>query len=156
MPCVSLLPTFIMPGVLSRLLPIFATAFGSQACRYQAGCSRKILNPSFLVFASIFVPQQNEKYYDLCGSITWALSTLASLYYPSLKKKYWDVVPNASLSPLSSFTARQLLLSGAVCIWTMRLGYFLAERSIRHGGDSRFDKLKKKPTTFSYYWLMQG
>ncbi|KAF9533832.1 hypothetical protein CPB83DRAFT_902537 [Crepidotus variabilis] len=128
-----------MPGVFSRLIPTIATAFGVEA-----------------FFAAIFVPQQNETYYDLCGSIGWASSALASLYYPALKAKYWDAVPNAVIPALSSFAPRQLLLSAALGIWTARLGYFLAERAIRHGGDSRFDKIKKKPTTFTIYWLMQS
>lgn len=77
------------------------------------------------VFAAIFVPQQNEKFYDLGGAIGWMSSTAISLYYPSLKAKFWDGVPGA-LPRLSSFAPRQILLTAAVGLWSLRLGSFLA------------------------------
>lgn len=30
------------------------------------------------------------------------------------------------------------------------------QRAMKHGGDSRFDKVKHKPKEFSFYWFAQG
>jgi hypothetical protein len=78
------------------------------------------------VLAAIFVPQANEMYYDLGGAFGFLSTTFVSLYYPSLKAKYWHGV-NISFPPLSSFAPRQLLLSAALGIWSLRLGSFLVK-----------------------------
>lgn len=80
------------------------------------------------VFALVFVPQQNEKYYDLGGAAGFITTTLASLYYPSIKAGYANgrLLP---LPPLSSFAPRQLLLSAALGVWITRLGSFLVHVS---------------------------
>lgn len=77
------------------------------------------------VMAVIFVPQANEKYYDLGGALGFMTSTLVSLYYPSLKARYWYRLPGVQLPPITSFSPRQLLLSAAVVAWSTRLGSFL-------------------------------
>lgn len=125
------------------------------------------------VFALVFVPQQNEKYYDLGGAAGFITTTLASLYYPSIKAGYANgrLLP---LPPLSSFAPRQLLLSAALGVWITRLGSFLVhvsydlrycsttshneerQRAIKAGGDSRFDEIKYQPVKFTFYWFMQG
>ncbi|KAJ3567517.1 hypothetical protein NP233_g6315 [Leucocoprinus birnbaumii] len=105
--------------VFSRLVPTITSAYALQT-----------------LLALIFVPQQNDKYYDLSGAVGWMSTTFISLYYPALKTKYWDGVPGP-LPALSSFAPRQLLLSAAVGIWSLRLGSFLAVRAIKAGGDSR-------------------
>lgn len=76
------------------------------------------------MFASIFVPLQNEKYFDFCGALGWLSSTFISLYYPTLKARLVEgkLIP---FSPPSSFGPRQLLLSGALSLWSLRLGSFL-------------------------------
>ena len=79
----------------------------------------------FAVFALIFVPQQNETYYDLGGALGWISTTFLSLYYPYLKAKYWDGI-SGPLPALSTFAPRQLLLTAAVGIWSIRLGSYLA------------------------------
>lgn len=71
------------------------------------------------------MPRQNDIFYDLGGAIGWMSSTLISLYYPSLKLKFWDGV-QGPLPGISSFAPRQILLSAAVGIWSLRLGSFLA------------------------------
>lgn len=78
-----------------------------------------------VVFALVFVPQQNDKFYDLGGAVGWLSSTAISLYYPSVKAKFWDGTPGA-LPRLTSFAPRQVLLSAAVGLWSLRLGTFLA------------------------------
>ncbi|KAG5354141.1 hypothetical protein C0989_007504 [Termitomyces sp. Mn162] len=107
------------------------------------------------VFALVFVPQQNEKYYDLCGALGFLSTTFVSLYYPSLKAKFLDGIPGP-LPALSSFAPRQLLLSAALGIWTARLGSFLALRAVKAGGDSRFDEIKTQPAKFTGAWLAQA
>jgi len=93
----------------------------------QAWIQRRIkghIDDNFTVFALIFVPQQNEKYYDCSGAIGWATTAFLSLYYPALKARYWNGI-SVPLPSLSSFAPRQLLLSAAVGLWTVRLGSFL-------------------------------
>lgn len=77
------------------------------------------------VFALVFVPQQNDKYYDLGGALGFLSTTFISLYYPALKAKFYLGIPG-SLPALSTFAPRQLLLTAALGIWSIRLGSFLA------------------------------
>ena len=79
----------------------------------------------FAVFALVFVPQQNETYYDLGGALGWVSATFLSLYYPYLKAKFWEGI-SGPLPALSTFAPRQLLLTAAVGIWSIRLGSYLA------------------------------
>ncbi|KAG6896655.1 hypothetical protein C0992_006854 [Termitomyces sp. T32_za158] len=125
-------------AVFSRLFPALASAYGLQT-----------------IFALVFVPQQNEKYYDLCGALGFLSTTFVSLYYPSLKAKFVDGA-SGPLPSLMNFAPRQLLLSAALGIWTARLGSFLALRAIRAGGDSRFDEVKTQPVNFTGFWLAQA
>jgi hypothetical protein len=76
------------------------------------------------VLATIFVPQANEMYFDLGGTLGFLSTTFVSLYYPSLIAKYWQGA-NILLPRLSDFAPRQLLLSAALSIWSIRLGSFL-------------------------------
>ncbi|KAF8589335.1 DUF1295-domain-containing protein [Ramaria rubella] len=125
-------------AVFSRLLPTVITGYAVQS-----------------LAALIFVPQQQDKFYDFTGALGFLSSAVVSLYYPALKAKFVDGVPGA-LPGLSTFAPRQLLLSYALVIWATRLGTFLLNRSLLHGGDSRFDEIKKNPKRFTYYWLAQG
>ncbi|KAG5653017.1 hypothetical protein H0H81_002710 [Sphagnurus paluster] len=125
-------------AVFSRIAPSLVSAYGLQT-----------------LLALIFVPQQNEMYYDLGGALGYLSTTFVSLYYPALKAKYIDGVPGP-LPSLSSFSARQLLLSGAVGLWSSRLGMFLVLRALKAGGDRRFDAIKKNPKLFFFVWMMQA
>jgi hypothetical protein len=89
------------------------------------------LTDPFTVLALIFVPQANEKYFDLGGAIGFLSTTAISLYYPSLKLKFWDGVPGP-LPLLKSFAPRQLLLTAALSIWSVRLGSFLVQVCVCH------------------------
>ncbi|KIM40501.1 hypothetical protein M413DRAFT_445950 [Hebeloma cylindrosporum] len=124
--------------IFSRIVPAVASAYALQ-----------------LVFAATFVPQQNEKYYDLAGATGWMCTTLVSLYSSSLKAKFWDGAPGR-LPALTTFAPRQLLLSAAIGIWSVRLGSYLVMRAIKAGGDSRFDEIKKQPKAFTYFWIAQA
>ncbi len=80
---------------------------------------------------------RTEKFYDLCGSLAFASTALATF-------------ASGAREP------RQALLTGMVCAWTGRLGIFLLARVLRDGGDSRFDEVKTKPGMFAIYWALQG
>ncbi|KAJ3921761.1 hypothetical protein F5877DRAFT_35324 [Lentinula edodes] len=129
-------------AVFSKIFPSLATSYIVQA-----------------VFALVFVPQRNEKYYDLGGAVGFISTTFASLYYPSLRESVMGgkFLP---LPPLSHFAPRQLILSAALGIWITRLGSFLVQvcyhRAFKAGGDSRFDEVKHKPVHFTFYWFMQA
>ncbi|KAH9989020.1 DUF1295-domain-containing protein [Russula vinacea] len=125
-------------NVFSRLMPIAGSAFSLQA-----------------VLAAIFVPQANEMWYDLGGSLGFLSTTFVSLYYPTLKARYWEGA-NVHFPPLSSFAPRQLLLTAALVVWTVRLGSFLVQRAIKAGGDSRFDEIKHQTGTFTAFWMAQA
>ncbi|EKM57757.1 uncharacterized protein PHACADRAFT_251589 [Phanerochaete carnosa HHB-10118-sp] len=128
-----------MPPVFSRLLPVLTSAYTLQTA-----------------FALYFVPRANEKYYDLAGALGFLSTTFVSLYYPSLKTKFWDHMPDTILPALSTFAPRQLLATAALSMWCIRLGTFLAMRALKAGGDSRFDEVKHQPGKFAGYWMAQA
>lgn len=76
------------------------------------------------MLAAIFVPQAKELWYDLGGGAGFVLSTLTSLYYPHLKAYLLDRTPTV-LPALTEFAPRQLLITGLMTLWSVRLGYFL-------------------------------
>ncbi|KAJ7088370.1 hypothetical protein B0H15DRAFT_1022402 [Mycena belliarum] len=123
---------------LSRLIPATASAFAWQT-----------------LLAIIFVPLQNEKYYDLGGAAGFVSTSVLALYYDSLKRKLIDGVPGP-LPALSSFAPRQLLLTAAVALWAARIGTFLALRTHRTNGDKRFDNVRNNPKVFTIFWMIQG
>ncbi|KAF8517746.1 hypothetical protein BU17DRAFT_49565 [Hysterangium stoloniferum] len=124
--------------LFSRLLPPIIAAYSIQG-----------------ISALIFIPLRNETYYDFCGSLGFLSATLTSLYYPALRAMLWDRAPG-SFPPISSFASRQLLVTAALGLWTVRLGIFLLKRSLEHGGDSRLKKVKNYPKKFAIYWFVQG
>ncbi|KZT29793.1 DUF1295-domain-containing protein [Neolentinus lepideus HHB14362 ss-1] len=124
--------------VFSRLLPSIVSAYALQG-----------------VLAAIFVPQANEKYYDLGGALGFLSTTLVSLYYPSLKAKLWDRLP-VPVPALTTFAPRQLLATACLGLWSARLGSFLVARALRAGGDARFDDVKHDPPKFSAFWMAQA
>ncbi|KAJ3775242.1 DUF1295-domain-containing protein [Lentinula raphanica] len=126
-------------AAFSRVIPPLATSFAVQA-----------------LFALVFVPQGNEKYYDLGGALGFLSTTFSSLYYPALKNNLLSQGKILPLPPLSSFAPRQLMLSAALGIWITRLGSFLVHRGLKAGGDTRFDEVKHKPALFTFYWFMQA
>jgi len=112
--------------LFSRLVPLVASAFGLQTRNYLSYSQAFIFTVRLLVFALIFVPQQNEMFFDLGGAVGWLSTTVLSLYYPALEDKFYYGAPGP-LPALSSFAPRQLLISAAVGIWSIRLGSFLAK-----------------------------
>ena len=90
---------------------------------------------SLWVVASIY---QTEKFYDLAGSSTFIFLTLQSLR--------WQRKVNL----------RQLVQSGCVTVWALRLGLFIFHRVIQSGKDNRFNKVRGSPRLFLIYWTVQG
>ncbi len=86
-----------------------------------------------------FVPAylyQTERYFDLTGSLSFLSSvTLAIALHPDL-------------NPL------QLLLAALICIWAIRLGYFLFSRILQAGKDKRFDEIKRIFWRFFLTWTL--
>lgn len=120
----------------------------------------------------------STKYYDLCGSLGFISATAFSLVLPSLRTRFPSLsflggsalankatqaalrstsATSAAWPPtLSTFHPRQLILSGLVMFWAVRLGTFLYGRIQKQGHDPRFDKIKQNPVEFSFAWMMQA
>ncbi|XP_078370011.1 uncharacterized protein LOC144653785 [Oculina patagonica] len=81
---------------------------------------------------------QTEKFYDLAGSSTFILLTWQTLRWGR------------------RFHLRQLIQSGCVTLWGLRLGLHLFKRVLHDGKDSRFDKVRGNPGVFWIYWTLQG
>ncbi|KAL0934220.1 uncharacterized protein CTRU02_211019 [Colletotrichum truncatum] len=137
--------------LLRTLVPSVSTAYAIQ-----------------LVFAVPSIIAQNEHFYDFSGSLTFLSVTALSLYLPSLRAKYSSTTTNASavlpslLAPFvnpsgaGALNWRQVMLSGAVMFWAVRLGSYLFQRILQEGKDSRFDEIKKSPTRFAVAFFAQA
>ncbi|KAF9916295.1 hypothetical protein BX616_004107 [Lobosporangium transversale] len=86
---------------------------------------------------------QTEKIYDLTGSTSFLLCTFLSLAKPFAK------------NVVQIFHPRQILASGTTVIWASYLGLFLFNRALAHD-DKRFERVKKTPSIFLTYWLIQS
>jgi steroid 5-alpha reductase family enzyme len=84
------------------------------------------------------IPNRTEKYFDLIGSMTFGICALYSLFSGN------------------SWNSRQIIGTGMVCVWCLRLGTFLFSRVLKEGKDSRFDKIKKSLVRFGTVWFLQG
>ncbi|PVF97129.1 DUF1295-domain-containing protein [Serendipita vermifera] len=131
----------IIPTIFSKLWVPVAASFGLQ-----------------LSAASVFVPLQTEKYYDLFGAIGHLTSAGVSLFGPSIYNhwKAGGTLVSYRLPPLQTFAPRQLAITLALSLWAARLGTFLFSRIRQAGKDSRFDEVKRNPGRFTFFWFMQG
>ena len=108
---------------------------------------RPLLTAAALDFAiqwalwSVAAFYQTEKFYDLAGSSTFVFLTGLTLRWRHKNSKV---------------CLRQLVQSGCVTIWALRLGLFLFHRILQDGKDSRFNKVRGNPRMFWVYWTMQG
>ncbi|KZL64716.1 hypothetical protein CI238_11730 [Colletotrichum incanum] len=137
--------------LLRTLVPAVSAAYAIQAA-----------------FALPSILAQNERFYDFSGSLTYLSVTALSLYLPALRAKYTPTFANASTSLpslLAPFTSpggvgalnwRQVVLSGAVAFWAIRLGSYLFQRILEEGKDSRFDEIKKSPAKFAGAFFAQA
>ncbi|EXF79739.1 hypothetical protein COL5a_010225 [Colletotrichum fioriniae] len=136
--------------LLRTLIPAVSAAYAIQAA-----------------FAVPSIIAQNERFYDFSGSLTYLSVTALSLYLPSLRAKYSSAVASSAPLPglLEAFTKpggvgalnwRQVVISGAVAFWAVRLGSYLFQRILEEGKDSRFDEIKKSPAKFAGAWFAQA
>jgi len=96
---------------------------------------------AFLIQWLAFIPaylQQNERFFDLTGSITYISVTIIAVL----------------LSPVVD--GRSILLLALVVIWAARLGTFLFRRIRKAGKDARFDEIKPSFIRFLTTWTLQG
>ncbi|EGD77614.1 hypothetical protein PTSG_12778 [Salpingoeca rosetta] len=91
-----------------------------------------------VVAGAVAVALQTEKFFDLVGSLTYAL--LVYLTYPGV----------------GAASVQATLVSGAVLLCRVYLSGFLFYRVLHHNGDRRFAKVKKNPKRFFFFWIMQG
>ncbi|KAG7392378.1 hypothetical protein PHYPSEUDO_000786 [Phytophthora pseudosyringae] len=84
------------------------------------------------------VPKQDERFFDLTGSITYAVVSL--LAYGSSGPVSW----------------RESLLTALVWLWCVRLGSFLFLRISECGEDKRFKDIRVNPLRFLGVWSIQG
>lgn len=60
------------------------------------------------------------------------------------------------LSQSEFITVAQLLLTGMICIWAVRLITYLVIRIMKIKKDARFDEMRKNSLDFLKFWLGQG
>ena len=135
------------PFRLSRLWPVIASAYGLQLgmCKIVLlCCSSGVLNVAlFLALACVFVPQANEKWYDLGGAMGFLSTTLVSLYYPALKTRFHGNVSHVAFPKITDFAPRQLVGSILLSMWSIRLGTFLV--NVRHTKSLNRTRLTREP-----------
>ena len=96
---------------------------------------------AFVIQWLAFIPayiNQTEKFFDITGSMTYILVTLAAV----LLSGGADV--------------RAYLLLALVLVWAVRLGSFLFKRVHKKGKDARFDAIKPSFARFLQTWTLQG
>ncbi|KWV93381.1 DUF1295 domain-containing protein [Erythrobacter sp. YT30] len=139
----------------SILVVIFVSLFSLAFAFYAGVHSVEIFGVNaFLICAVIallvnwiaFVPSaiaQSDKYYDSFGAITYLSTTGFAVW--------------AVLEARGEIDTRAIVLAAMVALWCIRLGTFLYIRIKAKGGtDSRFEKIKKKPTRFLAAWTLQA
>lgn len=134
--------TFVVSVLLSQGLALLCEPAGTYMLSWLALLSMGV-NWCVFLHASgiIFGNARTEKYYDLTGSATFITVTLTSV----------------TLAPFDQLSTRQLLCTGAVIIWTLRLGSFLFGRICNNSGvDSRFTVIKPAFFRFLGAWTLQG
>ena len=65
----------------------------------------------------LFVPLQEDRFYDFFGSLGFILTNIASLYVGGNDPRTLSLWPNLG--------TRRLLLNGVLSTWAVRLGSFL-------------------------------
>lgn len=81
---------------------------------------------------------ETEQFFDIFGSSTFLIIVVQSM------------IDNGTFFP------RQMVQSGMVSVWAVRLGLFLLFRALKAGKDSRFDKVRSNPKMFLIFWSLQG
>lgn len=103
-----------------------------------------ILIIAFVIQWIAFIPAfalKTEKFYDLTGSLTY------------LSIFIYCLIATQSIENLNF---SNLIVSGAIMIWAIRLGSFLFMRISRDGKDERFNLIKTSFSRFFMTWTLQG
>ncbi|KAI1268111.1 hypothetical protein F5Y18DRAFT_278934 [Xylariaceae sp. FL1019] len=128
------------------------------------------ITAAFALQTAVAIPSialQSSRLYDVSSSATFLTCTLLSLYLPSLRIR--DAVIGAGL-PKPAFPSllealpkgtgplnwRQVALSAAVVLYSVRLGSHLFSRRLKSSHDSHFDEIKKSPVKFASAWFGQA
>ncbi|KAL7621956.1 hypothetical protein AAE478_007457 [Parahypoxylon ruwenzoriense] len=124
---------------------------------------------AFALQAVVGVPSvlaRSERFYDAAGSATFLAVTLLSLYLPGVRARAAAAVAAKPLWPglLAPFAGpgaggahwRQLALSAAVVLWSVRLGTYLLQRILHQGHDARFDAIRDSAGKFGVAWFGQA
>ena len=116
---------------------------GSQGSVQVSGWPLYILCAlcGYILHWAMFVPAyvyQTERYFDFTGSLSFIAAILVALTL------------NPQLSPI------QYLTGTMVCIWAIRLGWFLFARVRKAGKDRRFDEIKTRFWRFLLTWTLGG
>ncbi|KAK4443235.1 hypothetical protein QBC34DRAFT_417455 [Podospora aff. communis PSN243] len=120
---------------LSNLLPAILASYSVQL----------LTGIPSVLFAS-------EIFYDLAGGLSFLLTLSSSLFLPALRRKAVISLDDA----LTTWNWRQLALTGAAAVWSVRLSSYLFLRVLQKGHDSRFDTVKHKPRRFFMFWMIQA
>ncbi|TDH67668.1 uncharacterized protein CCR75_006553 [Bremia lactucae] len=90
------------------------------------------------VSALYAIPKQDERFYDLTGSVTFA------------------AVSFLAITTADAVTWREKILVAFVWLWCFRLGLFLFWRISSCGEDKRFKDIRKNTLKFLLVWAVQG
>lgn len=121
-------------GVAAAVGPGVVVFAGVPAAWWLAGLCF-VLN--WVAFVPAFLAR-TERFYDLVGSATFMLATLAAL------------------GTSGHTDARALVPAALVLVWAGRLGSFLFARVHQDGGDGRFDEIKQSAPRFLVAWTIQA
>lgn len=134
--------------IITIILIILAFSFAIMLAGSQSGLTVGGI-PLYIVCAAFgyllhwlaFLPAylyQTERYFDFTGSASFIGSVLIALF----------------LNPDPSIL--QILVSLLVCLWALRLGWYLFDRIRKVGKDQRFDEIKKHFWRFLLTWTLGG
>ncbi|TYZ66166.1 hypothetical protein PybrP1_006749 [[Pythium] brassicae (nom. inval.)] len=122
-------------GLVVSSVVAYAVAAYADLQLYAAVC----LGAQWLSALLYAVPKQDERFFDLTGSATFAGVSLLALAL-SGAPLHW----------------RSALLTALVWLWCVRLGAFLYVRIREAGEDTRFQEIRTNPVLFLSVWSIQG
>lgn len=90
--------------------------------------------------------------------VGWAIASKlqTEIFYDSLGSSTFLILLLQQMIGNGSFFPRQVIQSGMVGMWAVRLGSFLLFRVLKSGKDGRFNKVRGNPKLFLLYWSIQG
>jgi len=131
--------TILLAAAIGVVFALAGASHGLFCCDYPVMVL--IVSGIFTVQILAFIPAyilRTEKFYDLAGSLTYITAVVTSI----------AAIQNAD--------ARSYLLTALILLWTLRLGYYLFQRVLRVGEDSRFAKIRHSFWEFLTAWILQG